>query len=705
MYLEELKPYMGNDLGAVYTAEKTIFRLWAPTAEQVRLNLYRNGDGDCLITSENMTQDIDGTWICTKRGDLDQIYYTYLVTVDGVTKETVDSYAKAVGVNGERGMVVDLFSTNPDGFLDEVRPGAKALQAESPQPELLQTESQKPESRRAEEHRAESGHIASPVDAVICEISVADMTMDESSGVTHRGKYIGLAERGTKSPEGIPTGLDYLKALGITHVQLMPVYDFGSIDESKPQSEQYNWGYDPVNYNVPEGSYSTDPYHGAVRIRELKEMIQAFHREGIGVIMDVVYNHTYDIEHSCFQKTVPDYYYRKTEEGYSNASGCGNEIASERPMVRKYIVDSVSYWAREYHMDGFRFDLMGVLDKETMRQIRAALDEISPDILVYGEGWTGGSSALPEEQRAMKRNVAALDGIGAFSDDIRDNVRGSVFDDRGRGFASGVKGLENAIRYSVAGACAHPQVDYENYTYTSSGPWAANPTGVINYVSCHDNRTLWDKLLVSCPDDSMEKLLAKNRLSAAIVYTSQGIPFFLSGEEIARTKPVKGSDKPAENSYNLPFFTNSIKYGRAKQFEELLQYYKGLIAFRKTHAGLRLRSAKEVAENLKFMEDVPKNVVAFTVTTAEECIFVAYNANEEPVEVNIPAETEIQTKFSVGANESGKKVSAQMNVPETEFHVYVEGTHAGTTVLGNICGSAVVAGISCLVAAAPTRRS
>jgi pullulanase len=675
MYLEELKPYMGNDLGAVYTPEKTIFRLWAPTAELVRLNLYRNGDGDCLITSEKMTQDIDGTWICTKSGDLDQVYYTYLVTVDGVTKETVDPYAKAVGVNGVRGMVVDLSSTNPDGFLDEVRPGA------------------------------ESRPSTSPVDAIICEISVADMTMDASSGVTHRGKYLGLTEKGTKSPEGLPTGLDYLKALGVTHVQLMPVYDFGSIDESKPQSEQYNWGYDPVNYNAPEGSYSTDPYHGAVRIRELKEMIQAFHREGVGVIMDVVYNHTYDIEHSCFQKTVPDYYYRETEDGYSDGSGCGNEIASERPMVRKYIVDSVSYWAREYHMDGFRFDLMGVLDKETMRQIRAALDAISPDILVYGEGWTGGASALPEEQRAMKRNIADLDGIGAFSDDIRDNVRGSVFDDRGRGFASGVKGVENAIRYSVAGATSHPQVDYQSYTYTSSGPWAANPTGVINYVSCHDNMTLWDKLSVSCPDDSPEQLLAKNRLSAAIVFTSQGIPFFLSGEEIARTKPVEGSDKPSENSYNLPFFTNSIKYGQAKQFEELLQYYKGLIAFRKTHAGLRLRSAKEVAEKLKFVEDVPENVVAFIVTTAEECIFVAYNANEEPVEVKIPAKTGIRAKVSAEANEFGAKLSSQANAPETEFQVYVEGTHAGNVALGSVRGSAVVAGISCLVAVAPSRHS
>jgi pullulanase len=363
-------------------------------------------------------------------------------------------------------------------------------------------------------------------------------------------------------------------------------------------------------------------------------------------------------------------------------------------MVRKYIVDSVSYWVREYHMDGFRFDLMGVLDKETMRQIRAALDEISPDILVYGEGWTGGASALPEEQRAMKRNIADLNGIGAFSDDIRDNVRGSVFDDWGRGFASGAKGLENAIRYSVVGATAHPQVDYQSYTYTSSGPWAANPTGVINYVSCHDNMTLWDKLSVSCPDDSEEQLLAKNRLSAAIVFTSQGIPFFLSGEEIARTKPVEGCDRPSENSYNLSFFTNSIKYGRAKQFEELLQYYKGLIAFLKAHAGLRLRSAKEVAERLKFVEDVPENVVAFTVTTADECIFVAYNANEEPVEVKIPAETEIPERVSADANESW-----------TEFQVYVEGTHAGTTAIGSVSGSAVVAGISCLVAAAPSRHS
>jgi pullulanase len=635
--MEELETYMGSDLGAVYASDKTTFRLWAPTAEQVRLNLYQDGDGDCLMATENMIKDKSGTWFFQKRGDLDRVYYTYLVTVDGVTRETIDPYALAAGVNGQRGMVVDLLSTNPDGFLDENRPG-----------------------------------LESPVDAVICEISVADMTMDESSGVKHHGKYLGLTETGTRSPEGLSTGLDYLKQLGVTHVQLMPSFDFGSIDESKPQSEQYNWGYDPVNYNVPEGSYSTDPYHGEVRIREFKEMVQAFHREGIGVIMDVVYNHTYDIEHSCFQKTVPDYYYRRTENGYSDASACGNEVASDMPMVRKYIVDSVTYWAREYHIDGFRFDLMGVLDQETMQQVRNALNKISPDILVYGEGWTGGPSTLPEEQRALKRYAAKLNGVGAFSDDIRDNVRGSVFYDEECGFVNGAKGLENDIRYSVVGATAHPQVDYRSYTYTPSGPWAANPTDTINYVSCHDNMTLWDKLSVSCPGETEENLLAKNRLSAAIVFTAQGIPFFLSGEEFARTKPVKGSNKPAENSYNLPFYTNSIKYGRLKQFEELQQYYKGLIAFRKEHAGLRLRTMDEVVKELHFVPDTPENVVAYTVITEDECIFVAYNANEQPVNVEIPEE---------GA-----------------FQVYVEGSHAGTDVRGSVAQQAKVLGTSCLIA-------
>ncbi len=635
--MDIFQAYTGNDLGAVYTPERTTFRLWAPTAEKVQVCLYKEGHGDCMIAAENMTRDKDGTWIFKKSGDLDRIYYTYRVTVDGIMRETADPYAKAVGVNGKRGMVVDLLATNPDGFLEDCGP-------------ILE----------------------SPTDAVVCEISVADMTMDASSGVKLGGKYLGLAEAGTKSPDGIPTGIDYLAELGVTHVQIMPSFDFGSIDESKPQKDQYNWGYDPVNYNAPEGSYSTNPYHGEVRIREFKEMVLAFHRRNIGVIMDVVYNHTYDIENSCFQKTVPDYYYRKNGEEYADASACGNEIASEKPMMRKYIIDSVTYWAKEYHIDGFRFDLMGILDIETMQQVRDALQKISPSIIVYGEGWTAKKTAIPAKECALKRYIAKMNGIGAFSDDIRDTVCGNIFHPGEPGFVNGGEGLENDIRYSVAAAVAHPQVDYKAYAYTPYGPWAKNPADTVNYVSCHDNMTLWDKLSVAGKEESEKILLAENRLAAAIVFTAQGIPFFLSGEEFARSKPKEGSDEPIENSFDQPFYTNSIKYGRAWQFASLRRYYRGLIAFRKAHAGLRLRRANELVQNLHFMMDTPKNVVAFTVTTEEECIFVVYNANRRDVAIPLPQE---------GA-----------------FQVYVQDDTAGTDILKSVAGRVDVKAISCLAA-------
>lgn len=629
--------YLMDDLGAVYTEEKTSFRVWAPTAEAVTICFFREGDGNNLIDKEPMTKDQHGTWIYQKRGDLSGTYYTYRVKIDGIEKETTDSYAKAAGVNGRRAMVVDLMATNPDGFLDDKGPS-----------------------------------LDKGTDAVICEISIADMTADRSSGIRHRGKYLGLTEKGTKSPDGLPTGLDYLKSLGITHVQLMPVFDFGSIDETRGDMEQYNWGYDPVNYNVPEGSYSTDPFHGEVRIREFKEMIQAFHKAGIGVIMDVVFNHTFDVESSPFQRTAPDYYYRIADYGYSNASACGNEIASEHAMMQKYIIDSVIYWVKEYHIDGFRFDLMGCLDLETMQILRDELVKINPSILIYGEGWTGGDSVLPAEERALKTNISKLNGIGAFSDDIRDTVRGHVFYPTYRGFVNGMTGMENAIRYSVAGAAAHPQVDYKSYQYTPSGPWAKNPADTINYVSCHDNLTLWDKLAVSAPEATEEERLAMNRLSAAIVFTSQGIPFFLSGEEFARTKPVEGSSEPSENSYNLPLYTNSIKYGRLKEKEELYHYYQGVIAFRRQHGGLRLASAEKVAKSLTFMDVDTANLVAFTIRTEEEVLFVVYNANREEITIDLPED---------GA-----------------FHVYIEDKKAGNECLRSVAGKTAVKGLSCLAA-------
>lgn len=632
--------YEGNDLGAVYTKQKTAFRLWAPTAERVRICFYAAGNDVEAFEIKEMVRHEDGTWTYVKSGDLHKVYYTYLVCVDGREQETNDPYGKATGVNGKRSMVVDLEATNPKGFEKDHGP---AVEKET--------------------------------DIVVYEISIADTTADASCGAKYPGKYLGLTERGTKNAKGYATGLDHILELGVTHVQIMPSYDFGSIDESRPDVPQYNWGYDPVNYNVPEGSYSTDAFHGEVRIKEYKQMVQALHKAGLGVIMDVVYNHTFDIENNCFQKCVPDYYYRMTETGYSDASACGNEVASEKPMVSKYIIDSLKYWVEEYHIDGFRFDLMGVLDIETMEKAAAELRKINPDIILYGEGWTGGPSTLPDEKRCLKMNTSKYQGIGAFSDDIRDGIKGHVFNLHETGFVNGKEGLENDIRYSVVGATYHPEVDYKAYTY-SQGPWAKDPVDTVNYVSCHDNLTLWDKLTISRPDATVKEKKAMNRLAAAMIFTAQGIPFFLSGEEFARTKPVEGSDELSENSYNLPLYTNSMKYDELEQNLDLYEYYKGLIAFRKAHKGLRLGTAEEVQKNLHFIDNLPKNVVAFTIETEEETLLVAYNANPKAAKIALPI--------------------------QTEWEIYIEADKASDKALRSLTAKTKqveVKGISCLVAA------
>ncbi len=613
--MEMLQTYNGDDLGAVYRKQNTHFRLWAPTAERVRICFYENGDGGEPLEIKNMYPDVGGTWVYAKSGDMHKCYYTYLVTVEGVERETNDPYSKAVGVNGLRSMVVDLEKTNPKDFEKDHGP--------------------KVEKR---------------TDIVVYETSILDTTMDKTCGAKYPGKYLGLTERGTKTEDGISTGLDHIWDMGVTHVQLMPSYDFGSIDESSKEL-QYNWGYDPINYNVPEGSFSTDPFHGEVRIKEYKEMIQAFHKHGIGVIMDVVYNHTYDIDHNCLQKCVPDYYYRKNKDGtYSNASGCGNEIASERPMVRKFIIDSLKYWVKEYHIDGFRFDLMGVLDIETMNQIANELRAINPDIILYGEGWTGGESSLPEEERALKSNLKELQGIGAFSDDIRDVIRGNVFVSDDIGYVGGKQQMEEQVKHAVAGV-----------------HWANNPVDVVNYASCHDNLTLWDKLSVSCPKATKKEKLAMNRLAAAIVFTAQGIPFFLSGEEFARTKPIKGTKNVSENSYNLPFYTNVMRYDRLEEYSDLCEYYKGLIAFRKAHKGLRLATKEAVDISLRFMEGLPEKVVAFTITTKEETLLVIYNANKEKVKFDLPIKAEWEVyiegdKASIDAIRTFNRKKAKIEV-------------------------------------------
>lgn len=594
--------YEENDLGAVYTPKMTRFKIWAPEAEAVKLNLYKEGEGDNLIERCTMKKSRNGIFTFERQGDCNGIYYTYTVVNHGDEQEAVDPYTKAAGVNGRRGMVINLEKTNPQGFeLDEYR---------------------NPE------------HIT---DAIIYEGSVRDFTMDESSGVFHNGKFLGLTEANTTNHFGEATALDYISDLGITHVQILPAFDFETVDE-KNQKVQYNWGYDPDNYNVPEGSYAVNPYDGAVRIQEMKQMVLALHSRGIGVIMDVVFNHTYRRDDSNLQKIVPGYYYRSDETGYTNGSGCGNEVASDRPMVQKLIIDSLIYWAKEYHIDGFRFDLMGVLDIDTMNVIAERLKEIRPDIYLYGEGWNGGPSSLAEEKRAFKASAKKMPGIGMFNDDIRDTIKGSVFYDDHLGFVNGGTHLENALRYGITGAVAHPQVDYDAY---GSKPWAEEPGQSINYVSCHDNYTLWDKLSVSCPEASEEKKKAMNRLCAAIVFTSQGVPFIQAGEEFLRSKPLPEKKGFAENSYNMPDAVNSIKWDNIHEYPDMIAYYKGLMALRKAHPVFRMQSEAEMTQNLCFLSDTPENVVAYLLKgkgadDTPENILVIFNGNDEEILYNLP---------------------------------------------------------------------
>jgi len=639
-YFDEAFAYDGDDLGASYTKEKTGFKVWAPTASEVSLNLYEQGDGDNLIETLPMTLGDKGVWSCEKQGDLNGVYYTYSIKIGNKTNEEVDLYARTTGVNGDRGMVVDLSATNPEGFEKDVRPA-----------------------------------FTNATDAVIYEIHVRDLSSDPSSGIRNTGKFLGFTETGTKNADGLATGIDHIKDLGVTHVQILPSYDYATVDETKLDTPQFNWGYDPKNYNVPEGSYSTDPYHGEVRINEMKQMVQAFHENGIRVNMDVVYNHTFNIEGSWYQKTVPDYYYRKVGENYSNASGCGNETASDRAMVRKYIVDSVVYWAKEYHIDGFRFDLMAVHDIETMNAVRAALDEIDPSIMVYGEGWTAGDCAIPSSQQALKANMAKIDRVGAFSDDIRDGIKGSVFDAQDKGFISGKDGMEESVKFGIVGATPHPQVlTFKNDKGSKS--WAAQPGQSINYVSCHDNLTFWDKLAISNADDNEETRVQMNRLGSAIILTSQGVPFFQAGEEMLRSKPsatVEGGFD--ENSYTSPDATNSIKWAEKTKAEDTYAYYKGLIAFRKAHSALRMTTAADIQSNLVFMSGLEPNVVGYTIEN---------NANDDTAE-----------KIVVVFN--GSRNAVDVTLPTGIWEICVNDKTAGTASLGTVQGTISVPGISAIV--------
>ena len=590
-----------GDLGAIYSAAKTTFRLWAPTASAVKINLFTTGDGtEIYIPGEKtnfdpaLTRIENGVWQIEIEGDLSKVYYTYSVTVSGVTNEAVDPYAKAVGVNGKRAMVVNLAATDPVGWAQDTYI-----------------------------------KLSSNVDAILYELHIRDFSSDPDAHFVNPGKYLAFTEKGL-TLNGTKIGIDHLKELGVTHVHLLPTFDYRSIDETKLENGSFNWGYDPQNYNVPEGSYSTDPYHGEVRINEFKQMVKALHDAGIAVVMDVVYNHTGASADSDFSKIVPGYYYRYTADGrFSNGSGVGNEVASERAMVRKFIVDSVAYWVKEYHIDGFRFDLMALEDVDTMNAVKAAAKAINPNVLIYGEGWTGGTSTLPADSQSLKIHVSMLDDIAVFSDDIRDAIKGHVFTKTDKGFVNGGANLEESIKFGIVASTMHAGISYANVKY-SKAPYATSPTQIISYVEAHDNLTLWDKLLITNADATDETRMAMHRMANAIVLTSQGVPFLHAGAEFYRTKG--GND----NSYNAPDSVNQLDWQRAATYQNETDYIAGLITLRKEHPAFRMTTVADLKANLTFYETTQANVVAYTLSNNAngdkwDSITVLMNANDTEV--------------------------------------------------------------------------
>lgn len=602
----------------IYSKVKTLFKLNAPTTvnldgmtgattqidkkKQVEIHIYEDGQGGKAIKTIKMKASGENRWEATVKGDLKGKFYTF----DIGKGETPGVFAKAVGVNGMRGAIVDMAETNPQGWENDQRPV-----------------------------------IQSPADLVIYEMHWRDFSIDVSSGLKNKGKFLALTE---------PKAIEHLKNLGVNAVHILPSFDYASVDETKLDTPQYNWGYDPKNYNVPEGSYSTDPYNPVTRIKEFKQMVQALHKAGIRVILDVVYNHTFNIDHSNFQLTYPDMYYRKTADGkYSDGSGCGNETASEKPLMREFMLESVKYWIDEYHIDGFRFDLMGVHDIETMQQIRAEVNKIDPSIYIYGEGWSAGSCAYPVDKLAMKANAQQLNGIAAFSDDMRDALRGPFSDDHKGALLAGIPGEEESLKFGIVGGIAHPQVDMTKVNYDKK-PWTNNPTEQISYVSCHDDMCLVDRLKASIPSltdknipekERTAELIRIDQLAQTAVFTSQGVPFILSGEEMLRDK------KGVHNSYNSPDSINRLDWNNLQRYPQLFTYYKNLIQLRKNHPAFRLATGDKVRQHLEFLpavnsKDVKQDcLVGFLLKDLQgidawKTIVVIYNFNKEAKEMAIP---------------------------------------------------------------------
>ncbi len=615
--------YHGRDLGATWTPEDTRFRLWAPTAEEVTVCLYRSGTAntDDLLFQIPMTQDVNGTWVARWEGDLNGLYYTYLVMVDGQMVECCDPYARTTGVNGDRAMILDLAGTNPAGWGEDRDPNAgKKI-----------------------------------TDAVIYELHVRDLSMHRSGQFKNKGKYLGVTETGTHTKGGNATGLDHMKQLGITHLHLMPVFDFGYTDESR-HKPQFNWGYDPVNFNVPEGSFASDPFNGAVRVKEMKQMVKTLHDNGISVVMDVVYNHVFDAGSFCFNKIVPGYFSRITDGVYSNGSCCGNDTASERSMVRKYIVDSVNYWADEYHIDGFRFDLVGLIDTQTINEIIRTVHTAHPNVIFYGEGWSMDTNLTkPGFDLTVQGNSGKVPGFAFFSDTLRDLMRGSVFYSTTPGYVTGAVCSKDELEACFMGV---PQ-------------WAAQPCQSVNYVSCHDNNTLFDRIALAAPEAPREIQIKMNCLAAAFSMLSQGVPFLQAGEEMLRTKPGKkgGFD---HNSFRSPDKVNSIKWEDLDkaEYQKTVEFYRGLIAFRKAHDGLRLTDRDEVFSRVHPIHCDNDHAVAFHIDDSDGEIFVIFNADTQAI---------------------------HQPLPEGKWTVHIQGLEAGTAALDYAEGSVTVSPISATV--------
>ena len=578
----------------VYSPKSTTFSLTtSPDVKKVDVVISDNDSDTAQQLVKSMKRVGAGKWKLTVKNDLKGKYYVFSVYNQAQPDHTPGLFAKAVGVNGKRGAIVDLKDTDPDGWADDVRPELK-----------------------------------NPCDLIIYEMHHRDFSMDMSSGIKNKGKFLALTE---------PAAISHLRRLGVNAVHILPSFDFASIDESKPDVAQYNWGYDPLNYNVPEGSYSTNAADPKTRIREFKQMVQALHKAGIRVILDVVYNHTFDINGSNFQKTYPDYFFRKNAEGkYSDGSGCGNETASDKELMREFMKESVAYWVNEYHIDGFRFDLMGVHDIETMNEIHDVVAQIDPTIYIYGEGWSAGSCAYPQDKLATKANTCELNGIGAFSDDMRDALRGPFSDDTKGGFLAGVPGQEESIKFGIAGAISHPQIDMTKVNY-SKVPWTNEPSQMVAYVSCHDDMCLTDRLRSSIPYIGDDELIRLDLLAQTAVLTSQGVPFILSGEEMLRDK------KGVHNSFRSPDSINRLDWNNLKRYPQVFDYYAGLISLRKQHPAFRMGSADEVRKNLCFLE-APEGVVAYQLKNnaggdSWKNIIVVLNSQKTPQTVDVPENT------------------------------------------------------------------